>query len=176
MTDTLPADLRRHAERRTLSLPVAETMLRAADEIEQLRAERGAPAVGGDAGWPDWRHHDTTEERRRIMSRALDAADPLRRPVSGDRIEAALSTIKAMETAELVKRDQHRLGGDKEMYPNSTRSSAGLSRGKRRIVPSPRRSRPRDGWVDRLGNSGSGHSCGMPNRPIPFWRQACPKD
>ena len=75
MTDTLPSDLRRHAKLRTLSLPVADTMLRAADEIEQLRAARPAPAVDGDAGWPDWRHHDTTEERRRIMSRALAAAD-----------------------------------------------------------------------------------------------------
>ena len=75
MTDTLPADLRRHAERRTLSLPIVDTMMRAADEIERLRAERAAPAVDGDAGWPDWRHHDTTEERRRIMSRALAAAD-----------------------------------------------------------------------------------------------------
>ena len=45
VTDTLPADLRRHAKLRTLSLPVAETMLRAGEEIERLRAASRFTAV-----------------------------------------------------------------------------------------------------------------------------------
>jgi len=71
--ESLPADLRR-LSRTVINLTVGQVMHLAAEEIERWRAGRPVSEIGVVA--------------------ALDAADPLRQPVSGDRVEAAFLSLE----------------------------------------------------------------------------------
>jgi len=103
--ETLSADLRRLSQS-VSGLSGGQTMLLAAEEIERWRAGQPVPEVGEDdpriaivatrmmmmklmpldqfrRNFPACTQHATE------IVAALDAADPLRQPVSGDRVEVA---------------------------------------------------------------------------------------